>query len=150
MGFESNIGSNGTGFFFLGMSAVVVTRDMIKVSSVLNKNTKEFGKQHILDDTENCWNSSQGKPQWIQLQLPEIKITKIEFQFQGGFVPCQIDVLLSTLEKNWDLQDTFYPLDNNNVQSFKTNFVGGMVRFHFPNSTDFFGRIICYSLRIYS
>lgn len=32
--------------------------DFFRVSSVLNKNVKEFGKQNMFDDSnETCWNS---------------------------------------------------------------------------------------------
>ena len=104
--------------------------------------------------SDNCWNSNQGTPQWIQLQLQEINIQRVEFQFQGGFVPSQIQVLLYSVEENeFKVQDIFYPLDNNDVQSFSTNVSisgQGKLRFHFPESTDFYGRIVCYSLGIYS
>jgi hypothetical protein len=40
----------------------------VKVSSVLNRNVKEFGKQFLFDGREDtCWNSDQGSPQIIQV-----------------------------------------------------------------------------------
>ena len=40
----------------------------VKVSSVLNRNVKEFGKQFLFDGREDtCWNSDQGTPQLIQV-----------------------------------------------------------------------------------
>ena len=40
----------------------------VKVSSVLNRNVKEFGKQFLFDGKEDtCWNSDQGTPQLIQV-----------------------------------------------------------------------------------
>ena len=45
-----------------------------KVSSVLNRNVKEFGKKHLFDGNEDtCWNSEQGSPQWIHIVFEEEK-----------------------------------------------------------------------------
>lgn len=41
-----------------------------KVSSVLNRNVKEFGKHFLFDGREDtCWNSDQGTPQLIQVYI---------------------------------------------------------------------------------
>ncbi|KAH9524679.1 Nuclear receptor 2C2-associated protein [Bulinus truncatus] len=59
-----------------------------RVSSVLNKDVKQFGKQHLFDgDEETCWNSDQGALQWVMVDFnEEVQISEIHIQFQGGFV----------------------------------------------------------------
>jgi len=78
-----------------------------KVSSVLNKNVKEFGKQFLFDGREDtCWNSDQGSPQTILIsfQKPHAKIGQLQIQFQGGFVGTQCHVIVNVTRK-W----TFFP-----------------------------------------
>nr|XP_045601532.1 uncharacterized protein LOC123760101 isoform X1 [Procambarus clarkii] len=55
-----------------------------RVSSVLGKNTRELGKQHLFDDSpETCWNSDQGTPQWVALRWKDpVLVTAITAQFQ--------------------------------------------------------------------
>ena len=55
-----------------------------RVSSVLNRNTKNYGKQFLFDeDPETCWSSDQGTPQWVALKWNDsVKISKIESIFQ--------------------------------------------------------------------
>ena len=44
-----------------------------KVSTVLNKNVKEFGKKFLFDNREDtCWNSDQGTPQFISLTFDSV------------------------------------------------------------------------------
>merc|ERR1711976_301190 len=66
----------------------------IKVSSVLNKNTKEYGKQFLIDgDCESCWQSdkSLNGTQTIILTFSEpTQITSLNLQFQGGFAASQV------------------------------------------------------------
>ena len=68
----------------------------IKVSSVLNKDSKQFGKQHLLDSSvETCWNSETGSPQTITIKMANDElfgrgrkngeIAGIQLQFQGEF-----------------------------------------------------------------
>ena len=48
---------------------------VVKVSSVLNRNVKEFGKQFLFDDREDtCWNSEQGTPQLIQVLIQTLRL----------------------------------------------------------------------------
>lgn len=55
-----------------------------RVSSVLGRNTRELGKQHLFDGSpETCWNSDQGTPQWVALRWPSpVQVTTIVTQFQ--------------------------------------------------------------------
>ncbi|NXO63781.1 NR2CA protein, partial [Phainopepla nitens] len=83
-----------------------------RVSSVLNRDVKQFGKQHLFDGSEEtCWNSdqvggqgqgtqrlshpvppltllssTQGTSQWVTLDFPRpVKVSELHIQFQGGF-----------------------------------------------------------------
>lgn len=50
-----------------------------RVSSVLNRNTRQFGKKHLFDqDEETCWNSDQ-----VRHPLPGLSIPGVN-QNQGG------------------------------------------------------------------
>lgn len=66
-------------------NVVPVEKDaQLKVSSVLNRNSKEYGKQFLTDGSdETCWSSDQGNPQWIAMRwATPFTITKIEAKFQ--------------------------------------------------------------------
>ncbi|NXU62647.1 NR2CA protein, partial [Horornis vulcanius] len=58
-----------------------------RVSSVLNRDVKQFGKQHLFDGSEEtCWNSDQGTSQWVTLEFPcPVRVSQLHIQFQGGF-----------------------------------------------------------------
>ncbi|XP_071434258.1 nuclear receptor 2C2-associated protein isoform X2 [Pithys albifrons albifrons] len=58
-----------------------------RVSSVLNRDGKQFGKKHMFDmSEETCWNSDQGTYQWVTLDFPRpVKVSQLHIQFQGGF-----------------------------------------------------------------
>jgi len=113
----------------------------VKVSSVLNKNNKEFGKKFLLDgDCETCWQSdkSNDKTQVISLKFEEKKqISKIRFQFQGGFAATKVQF-------NQDL--TIHPKDSNQVQSFQIDYLVESDLKLVLTSSDFYGRIIVYLL----
>ncbi|KAG2463965.1 NR2CA protein, partial [Polypterus senegalus] len=132
---------------------------LFRVSSVLNRDSKQFGKKHLFDGhEETCWNSDQGAIQWVLLEFPQmVKISEVRLQFQGGFA--STDCRLEGCGKNEDVFTTlatFYPEDKNSLQI-------SFYFFHFPihgdplahklkivfeNSTDFFGRIIVYKLDV--
>jgi hypothetical protein len=58
------------------------------VSSVLNGNSREYGKSHLFDgNSETCWNSESGSGQYIQLNFSSpVVVKEFKIQFQGGFV----------------------------------------------------------------
>ncbi|XP_064620850.1 nuclear receptor 2C2-associated protein-like [Lineus longissimus] len=123
-----------------------------RVSSVLNRDVKQFGKKYLFDgDDETCWNSDQGSPQWIQVEFKvPVIIQELHLQFQGGFAgkDCIIEGAQSG-EELTKLAD-FYPEDVNKTQIFsveKETSVS-LLRITFNNSTDFFGRITVYKLDI--
>uniref|UniRef100_A0A4W4HCH2 Nuclear receptor 2C2-associated protein n=1 Tax=Electrophorus electricus TaxID=8005 RepID=A0A4W4HCH2_ELEEL len=124
-----------------------------RVSSVLNRDVKQFGKQFMFDaNEETCWNSDQGKSQWVVLEFPApVRVSELRVQFQGGFSgrSCTLEGCSKggALERILD----FYPEDNNSLQSFPISQDGPVVqklKIVFENSADFFGRIIVYSLDI--
>ncbi|NWU04994.1 NR2CA protein, partial [Cephalopterus ornatus] len=134
-----------------------------RVSSVLNRDVKQFGKQHMFDASEEtCWNSDQGTCQWVTLDFPRpVKVSQLHVQFQGGF-----SSRLCTLEgcragEELVKISQLYPQDSHAMQiSFATSGPGPSPRFQveetvldklkitFENSTDFFGRIVVYHLGV--
>jgi len=121
-----------------------------RVSSVLNRDTKQFGKSHLFDgDEETCWNSDQGSPQWILLEFEEVvALREVHIQFQGGFAGK--DCWIETAAVGGDLQtvEYFYPENQNQTQVFKLSQKETLqkMKIVFNSSTDFFGRITIYKL----
>jgi len=122
-----------------------------RVSSVLNSDRKQFGKKYLFDGVdETCWNSDQGCPQWIQFSFPSpTKLSKLSVQFQGGFVgkECILQELDSSEQPQ---QFEFYPQDINSLQEFQCNppLTSKGFKLIFKSSTDFYGRIILYHLKL--
>ncbi|NWH78379.1 NR2CA protein, partial [Piaya cayana] len=127
-----------------------------RVSSVLNRDVKQFGKKHMFDTSEEtCWNSDQGTSQWVTLDFPStVKVSQLHIQFQGGF-----SSRLCTLEgcragEELVKISELYPQDINAMQiSFGTSFqveetVLDKLKITFEDSTDFFGRIVVYHLGV--
>ncbi|PSN55940.1 Nuclear receptor 2C2-associated protein [Blattella germanica] len=124
-----------------------------RVSSVLNKDVKQFGKKYLFDgNDETCWNSDQGSPQWITLDLEKEEIIEtFLIQFQGGFVghDCYIEAKLAN---GMQIMEPFYPEDINSLQIFKLKeaISSKQIKIVFNESTDFFGRIVIYKLDVLS
>ena len=120
-----------------------------KVSSVLNKNVREFGKKFLFDHTDDtCWNSDQGSPQFITLTFETpLKISQVQIQFQGGFVGTNCHFVVN------DGPDTveFFPEDSNKTQNFRLDLQDKCtsLKIVFGGSTDFFGRITIYHLKLF-
>jgi len=121
-----------------------------KVSSVLNKNVKEFGKQFLFDGREEtCWNSDQGSPQFILISFhePQAKISQLQIQFQGGFAGNQCHVIINNDTQKVD----FFPDDSNKLQTFPVELTDvNQLKISFGGSTDFFGRITIYQLNLFA
>ncbi|XP_031460001.1 nuclear receptor 2C2-associated protein isoform X2 [Phasianus colchicus] len=100
-----------------------------RVSSVLNRDVKQFGKKHMFDaNEETCWNSDQ---------------------FQGGFSSrlCTLEGC-RTGEELVKISD-LYPEDINAMQRFQLEETAlDTLKITFENSTDFFGRIVVYHLQV--
>ncbi|KAJ2903696.1 Nuclear receptor 2C2-associated protein [Coemansia aciculifera] len=122
-----------------------------RYASVDGRNTASYGKQHLFDSSrETCWRSEQGTPQHIQVEFKEpVKLTAIRIQFQGGFAG-----------KATNLYDMavgptpicpLHPKDDNTVQVLALpeplrETLRTRIKIQFLSSTDFYGRIIVYSL----
>ncbi|KAM6113622.1 nuclear receptor 2C2-associated protein [Phoenicopterus ruber ruber] len=130
-----------------------------RVSSVLNRDVKQFGKKHMFDASEEtCWNSDQGTCQWVTLDFPRtVKVSQLHIQFQGGFSSrlCTLEGCRAG-EELVKISDV-YPEDINAMQiSFAAARAGFQVeetvldklKITFENSTDFFGRIVVYHLGV--
>ncbi|XP_076230584.1 nuclear receptor 2C2-associated protein isoform X1 [Nomia melanderi] len=123
-----------------------------RVSSVLNKNNRSYGKKHMFDNCpETCWNSDAGTPQWIIINFEqECNVSSFEIEFQGGFVGknCQIEIV----NQNIEYLESFFPEDKNTTQRFnlKESKKAKTFKFIFNESSDLFGRIIIYKLSMYS
>ncbi|NXY11905.1 NR2CA protein, partial [Pteruthius melanotis] len=143
-----------------------------RVSSVLNRDVKQFGKQHLFDGSEEtCWNSDQGTSQWVTLDFPQpVKVSQLHIQFQGGFSSrlCTLEGC-RTGEELVKISE-LYPQDSHAMQiSFPRmttgaefgDFLGAILplfqveetvldklRITFGSSTDFFGRVVVYHLGV--
>ncbi|XP_077989582.1 nuclear receptor 2C2-associated protein-like [Glandiceps talaboti] len=134
------------------MAASLINLDVNKrVSSVLNRDVKQFGKKYMFDGCEEtCWNSDQGSPQWVLLNFPNpVKIEELQIQFQGGFVgkECCIDGFHGD---EFTRITEFYPEDVNSLQRFpiSSSAMVTKLKIVFNDSTDFFGRITIYKLDV--
>jgi len=131
------------------MSSLRGSKFVCRVSSTLNRDTKQFGKKHLFDDRdETCWNSDQGSPQWVSIEFEEeTQMSGFSIQFQGGFAGKECFVETDGNNKILD----FYPEDGNKVQVFycKQIVQAKKMRFAFNSSTDFYGRITMYKLDVF-
>ncbi|KAI9243907.1 hypothetical protein BDA99DRAFT_529701 [Phascolomyces articulosus] len=140
--------------------SLITPETRIKVSSVLNRDTTSFGKQHLIDGSEEtCWNSEQGLPQNILLDFGSEAATveSIVFMFQGGFVGKKCIALGSLPESpnSYDIElGAFYPQDINSTQTFPLTSTTASetkvqrLKIIFEESTDFYGRITVYKMDI--
>ncbi|XP_046574207.1 nuclear receptor 2C2-associated protein-like [Haliotis rubra] len=137
----------------LNMAASLLhAKTQIRVSSVLNRDIKQFGKKYLTDGEEDtCWNSDQGCPQWILVDFEHnVKVKDIQLQFQGGFAGKECWVETGKEAVHLTKTADFYPEDINSLQTFKLSEepVTKVMRIVFNSSTDFFGRITLYKLDI--
>ncbi|KAK3097992.1 hypothetical protein FSP39_015113 [Pinctada imbricata] len=88
------------------------------VSSVLNRDVKQFGKKHLFDGEEDtCWNSDQGLPQWVHVELTQLSnVEEIKIRFQGGFAGKECWVESHDCEGTPTKIMDFYPEDINSLQ----------------------------------
>ncbi|TGZ58870.1 hypothetical protein CRM22_009395 [Opisthorchis felineus] len=137
---------------------MVLEIDRTTVSSVLNRDIKQFGKAHLFDgNPETCWSSDSGSPQWIHISLksPEC-INAIRIQFQGGF--SGLDTTLEAWNDNEfvgrgkDAKATveLFPKDTNVLQTLPVSLSEPFLHYRivFHSTTDFYGRVIVYQLSL--
>ncbi|XP_028641905.1 nuclear receptor 2C2-associated protein isoform X1 [Grammomys surdaster] len=98
--------------------SLVCPETVSRVSSVLNRNSRQFGKKHLFDqDEETCWNSDQGPSQWVSLEFPQcVQITQLQVQFQGGFSSRHSRLEGSRGGEALSKIVDFYPEDTNALQ----------------------------------
>ncbi|KZT58357.1 galactose-binding like protein [Calocera cornea HHB12733] len=122
---------------------------VIKASSTLDRASH---RKNIIDrNTDTCWASANGSPQWVSFTLPKPALLKsVSLTFQGGFVATEVIISTSATSSNSKPVATIYPQDNNFRQTFKIEGddvrIEGAVRLEFPKSSDFFGRVVLYDL----
>ncbi|KAK2541861.1 Nr2c2ap [Columba livia] len=140
------------------VESLVCADTATRVSSVLNRDVKQFGKKHMFDASEEtCWNSDQGSSQWVTLDFPStVRISQLHIQFQGGFSSrlCTLEgcrageepVKISNLypEDTNAMQISFAALHRFQVEETELD----KLKITFENSTDFFGRIVVYHLGV--
>ncbi|KAM9242840.1 nuclear receptor 2C2-associated protein [Dugong dugon] len=131
--------------------SLVCPETVSRVSSVLNRNTRQFGKKHLFDqDEETCWNSGQGLFQWVMLEFPQcVRISRLQIQFQGGFSSrrCRLEGSQGS-QALFGIVD-FYPEDNNSLQTFPVPATEvDRLKVTFEDMADFFGRVVIYHLRV--
>uniref|UniRef100_A0A8C5RLV8 Nuclear receptor 2C2-associated protein n=1 Tax=Laticauda laticaudata TaxID=8630 RepID=A0A8C5RLV8_LATLA len=132
-------------------ASLICSETITRVSSVLNREVKQFGKKNMFDrNEETSWNSDQGALQWLTMEFPQtVQVSQIQIQFQGGFASQKF--ILQGGQKGAALSTVaeFYPEDNNSLQSFPFKAESlDKLKITFQNSSDFFGRIIVYHLDI--
>ncbi|TMW43999.1 hypothetical protein DOY81_010924, partial [Sarcophaga bullata] len=108
----------------------LLTKEKFKcsVSSVLNKDTKQHGKQYLYDQQDDtAWSSNEGIPQWIAIEFEEPQtINGFSFQFQGGFAAKEAKIQIYKLNEDNGNNDAsqllyeepFYADDINAEQKF--------------------------------
>ncbi|XP_018012369.1 nuclear receptor 2C2-associated protein [Hyalella azteca] len=136
------------------MMTSLIPSSECRVSSVLQRNVKEVGKQFMFDNNPStCWNSDQGSPQWVAFKWTE-KVIPISIlaTFQGGFCggrDTAIQVWNDDTEK-WAELCPWYLEDSGSEQQLllPAGVLTSRLRLFFPSSTDFFGRIIMYKLEV--
>ncbi|XP_010604793.1 nuclear receptor 2C2-associated protein isoform X2 [Fukomys damarensis] len=122
-----------------------------RVSSVLNRNIRQFGKKHLFDqDEETCWNSDQGPCQWVTLKFPQrVRVSQLQIQFQGGFSSHRGCLEGSQHGEALSKIVVFYPKDDNSLQTFPIPPAEvDQLKVTFEDTTDFFGRVVIYHLRV--
>ncbi|XP_065206716.1 nuclear receptor 2C2-associated protein [Planococcus citri] len=128
-----------------------------RVSSTLNDDVQNFGKNYMFDENEEtCWNSAEGSPQWIEILFKENQqVSEFQFQFQGGFVGQDVEFrffkeIPSKSTSPDIILNEFYPEDVNSVQTYNLNAPADArsIRILFNSSTDTYGRVIIYKLSI--
>ncbi|XP_042335980.1 nuclear receptor 2C2-associated protein [Sceloporus undulatus] len=133
------------------MASLISSETVSRVSSVLNREVKQFGKKFMFDgNEETCWNSDQGAVQWLTLGFPQtVRVSQILIQFQGGFASRKCTVQGFRKEEELPEVAEFYPEDTNSLQTFALKEMQlDKLKITFEDSTDFFGRIIIYRLDV--
>jgi len=104
----------------MSFKSLINTSTRLRVSSVLNKETRVYGKQFLADGKEEtCWSSDpceDGSYQWIlvNFEKPE-EVSSLEIKFQGGFASSEV-VVEVMLDGRFKPVKSLYPEDVNSSQ----------------------------------
>ncbi len=111
---------------------------------MLNRDIKNYGKKYLIDGSqETCWNSDNGSPQWISMEFDQLEnISKLFITFQGGFASNKCHIVGDSHSLH------IYPNDDNLEQVFEIGMSTKKLKITFVDSTDLFGRIVVYSLKL--
>lgn len=117
-----------------------------------------MGKNCLVDGSaETCWTSQEGLPQHIQFRFAsKVTLERVLLTFQGGFVgtKCAVQALVESERPSWNTLTHVYPEDVNRQQKFELDLVSALpdgtdgIRLVFERSSDFFGRITIYDLKL--
>uniref|UniRef100_A0A6M2E3G9 Nuclear receptor 2C2-associated protein n=1 Tax=Amblyomma tuberculatum TaxID=48802 RepID=A0A6M2E3G9_9ACAR len=134
------------------MANLIDEHTKIRVSSVLNRDTTNFGKKHLIDGNgDTCWNSDQGTPQWVCLDFNNPVVpSEVQLQFQGGFAGKEVKVEAVDAISDTTTRTDIFPEDNNALQTFPLQLDTPIKRLRivFRTGTDMFGRIVLYHLAL--
>ncbi|KAJ1724888.1 Nuclear receptor 2C2-associated protein [Coemansia erecta] len=121
-----------------------------RVSSVLNRDGQSYGRQHLFDGSlETCWTSDQGTPQHIDVRFSRpVHLHRMHVQFQGGFAGKTARLIDRSTGREIC---PMHFLDNNSRQTAEVpeevrRMAYAKVGVVFPESTDFYGRVVVYML----
>lgn len=135
---------------------ITKTNCKIKVSSILDNNSKQFGGNFLYDSSEDtCWSSGQGSSQSIIFDFVNkpIFISFIEFTIQTGFAPKEIEVFYYLANKQLTFLTNYKVEDKNDCQVININkeFIEGIqgIKLFMNKFNDFFGRVTFYTVKIY-
>ncbi|XP_058019410.1 nuclear receptor 2C2-associated protein isoform X1 [Ahaetulla prasina] len=110
----------------MAVSSLICPETISRVSSVLNREVKQFGKKYMFDgNEETSWNSDQGAIQWMTMEFPQtVQASQIQIQFQGGFASgkciLQAELLWSTSSlRSWQQSRAAMRLRKNMGQSWR-------------------------------
>ncbi|XP_061636744.1 nuclear receptor 2C2-associated protein isoform X1 [Phyllopteryx taeniolatus] len=87
-------------------ASLVCGKTQYRVSSVLNRDVRQFGKKFMFDSNEEtCWNSDQS-----------VRVSELKVQFQGGFSAKTCRMEGCSVDEDFKVISHFYPEDNNSLQ----------------------------------
>ncbi|CAF3975957.1 unnamed protein product [Rotaria sordida] len=97
---------------------IELNETQLRVSSVLNKDNKNYGKKNLIDgNEETCWNSEAGSPQWIQITpMKCISLNSIAIKFQGGFAAKRFVIEDRQQDGTFTSIAEFYPDNHGKLQ----------------------------------
>ena len=136
-----------------------------RASSTWKHDTRKFGPLIALNNnSEDAWKSAQSEENdplayfEIDFHRP-VQVSELRIQFQGGFVGMDCIVYQKSGDgtTDWEeCEDLFVdPIDSNEVQTFESEADDSMsgkcssLRIEFGRSTDFYGRIVIYTLEVW-